>query len=132
MADLWPTNAGRVARDLSDMAHATPLRVLGVVRTYGQLVETQAKANASGRPGPRAITGHLRRSINASTSIEGSAAVSRIGSNAVQARRLELGFTGTDSIGRHYNQPPYPYLSPALDSQAEPFRQALERLVAGE
>lgn len=131
MAEGWPTNAGRVAAELAEEAHATPQRVLGVVRRFGQLVETQAKANASGRPGPRVITGHLRRSINASTSIEGNAVVSRIGSNAPQARRLELGFTGVDSLGRHYNQPPYPYLGPAVDSQAEPFVRALEGMVGG-
>ena len=28
---------------------------------------------------------------------------------APYARRIELGFTGTDSKGRIYNQPPYPY-----------------------
>jgi hypothetical protein len=33
----------------------------------------------------------------------------------VYSRRLELGFSGTDSAGRHYNQPPYPYLRPAYE-----------------
>lgn len=30
------------------------------------------------------------------------------------ARRLELGFAGVDSLGRHYNQAPRPYLRPAV------------------
>jgi hypothetical protein len=33
----------------------------------------------------------------------------------IYGRRVELGFTGTDSLGRHFNQPPYPYLQPGVD-----------------
>ncbi len=34
----------------------------------------------------------------------------------VYAPRVEFGFTGTDSKGRHYNQPPYPFLFPAAEA----------------
>lgn len=34
---------------------------------------------------------------------------------APYARRIELGFTGTDSLGRNYNQPPYPYFYKGID-----------------
>lgn len=43
-------------------------------------------------------------------------AESLIGTTAPQGRRLEFGFTGTDRLGRHYNQPPYPHVAPALDA----------------
>lgn len=35
--------------------------------------------------------------------------------DAPQAARLELGFVGVDSLGRHYNQPPFPHVRPAAD-----------------
>lgn len=38
-----------------------------------------------------------------------------VGSNVEYARRIELGFVGTDSLGRKYNQKPRPYLRPALE-----------------
>lgn len=37
------------------------------------------------------------------------------GDKAAYARRVERGFTGVDSIGRRYNQPPYPYLAPGWE-----------------
>lgn len=37
------------------------------------------------------------------------------GEKAPYARRVERGFHGTDSIGRHYDQPAYPYLAPGWE-----------------
>ncbi|HTJ49442.1 MAG TPA: hypothetical protein VL443_08330 [Cyclobacteriaceae bacterium] len=42
-----------------------------------------------------------------------------IGSDSPYARRLELGFNGTDSLGRTYNNPAEPYLTPALDENSD-------------
>jgi len=72
------------------------------------------KGKASGRPGPRVITGDFRRSIVGDFEASGDGALGQIGSNAAQAARLELGFVGTDVLGRRYNQPPYPYLGPSV------------------
>ena len=30
-------------------------------------------------------------------------------------RRIELGFRGADSLGRRFNQPPYPFMQPGLE-----------------
>ena len=38
-----------------------------------------------------------------------------VGTNVEYARRVEMGFVGTDSLGRTYNQAPNPYLRPALE-----------------
>jgi len=35
---------------------------------------------------------------------------------APYAARIELGFRGTDSIGRSYNQPPYPYFYKGIET----------------
>lgn len=41
-------------------------------------------------------------------------ATATAGSSAPQAARLEYGFMGVDSLGRHYAQPPFPHWRPAL------------------
>lgn len=56
------------------------------------------------------------------------------GTNIVYGPRLEFGFTGKDSLGRMYNQPPYPYLRPAFDEKQDACIQevsdALDILIA--
>ena len=84
------------------------------VRDAALVIQRQAQANASGRPGPRVRTGTLRRSIR----VGGPRRVStgweeRVGPTVIYSRRIELGFDGTDAIGRTYHQPPYPYFGPA-------------------
>jgi hypothetical protein len=44
-------------------------------------------------------------------------ASNKYGFDPAYARRLELGFIGTDSLGRHYHQPPFPYMRPARDNK---------------
>jgi hypothetical protein len=91
---LFRSPNGDVARDLARRA----------IR-----VESQAKVNASGRPGPNVITDRLRSSITWGGQIyqdeHGLFAV--VGSNVHYARYVEL---GTDRA------PPYPYLRPALSA----------------
>jgi hypothetical protein len=42
-----------------------------------------------------------------------------VGTNIVYGPRLEFGFVGTDSLGRNYHQPAYPYLRPAFDEKQD-------------
>lgn len=65
---------------------------------------------------PQSITGSLRRSIRVRETVEQmpNTWVSRIAPDMIYGRRVELGFVGADSLGRVYNQPPYPYLGPGL------------------
>lgn len=105
-------------------------RAMNLVRHWGVELHRQAQANASGRPGPRVITGNLRRSITLRTGVSGGTAWALVGTNAPQARRLELGFHGTDSRGRTYSQPPYPFLRPALDAIKPRFEAAARLLGA--
>jgi hypothetical protein len=37
-----------------------------------------------------------------------------VGPTTEYGRRVELGFVGRDSLGRNYNQQPYPYFGPAV------------------
>lgn len=58
-----------------------------------------------------------------------------VGTNVEYARRLELGFTRADSLGRVYNQPARPYLRPSLESESgaviKEFSDAMVDLLRG-
>jgi hypothetical protein len=89
--------------------------VSALVRHWGMLLNTRIKAKASGRPGPNAPTGDYRRSWTHRFYQQAGTAYSVNGTNEPQGRRLEFGFTGTDSLGRVYDQPPYPHVGPAFN-----------------
>jgi phage gpG-like protein len=75
-------------------------------------VESQAKLNASGRPGPNVDTGRLRSSITWELAHRSDGQlVARIGSNVEYARYVEEGGDPPRSRG-----PGYPYLVPALSA----------------
>lgn len=112
------------ARSRAGMAQA--------VYATGGIIQTQVRANASSAshpdrasaarghmpgtgPGPNVATGNYRRSIQLTPTREGENPVAYIHTNSAQARRLEYGFRGTDSLGRRYNQPAYPHFQPAAD-----------------
>jgi hypothetical protein len=48
-----------------------------------------------------------------------------VGPDVPYGRRIELGFIGTDSLGRKYHQGPRPYLRPAFDSKQQEALQAM-------
>ena len=117
---------------LSPQLQATLARMQTLTRRETQLtalragalpIQNAAKANAPVK------TGTLRRSITSWEAEDGSLAIA-VGSRGVPyARRIELGFVGVDSLGRHYNQAPRPYLRPALDSEAGAAVAEVERAV---
>ncbi|NUS25028.1 MAG: HK97 gp10 family phage protein [Streptomyces sp.] len=84
------------------------------VQHAGELGVARIRGNASGRPGPNVITGAYRNSWRPETHRIPYGAVCTLGTDAPQGRRLELGFVGTDSLGRSYNQSPFPHVQPAL------------------
>lgn len=48
-------------------------------------------------------------------------------SNHPAGPRLEYGFVGNDSLGRHYNQPGQPHWRPALEKSSERFAETVAR-----
>lgn len=73
----------------------------------GARVESAAKRNASGRPGPRVDTGNLRSSITHVVGRDAQGAYVEIGTNVFYGRFLELGTS---------RMQPYPFLVPALQA----------------
>jgi hypothetical protein len=70
------------------------------VRHTGEVGVARIRGNASGRPGPNVITGAYRNSWRPQTRSLPYGAVCTIGTDLPYGRRLEFGFTGTDSLGR--------------------------------
>lgn len=87
------------------------------------------RGNARGRPGPRAPHGDFNRSIVGETEVDGDTVWGQIGTNAAQGPRLEFGFTGTDVLGRVYDQPPYPYLKPSETEVENIVRNQIEEQI---
>lgn len=96
-----------------------------IVAHYGMVYQTRVRAAASGRPGPRAITGDYRRSITLEVKRDAQRTSAIVSTDRPQGRRLELGFVGVDSLGRHYNQPPYPHFGPPLQRTVDELARAL-------
>lgn len=119
--------AGRFARAV------TRTRPDKVTKHWGSVLLGRTRAHASGRPGPNVITGVYRRSIAVRHDYDTTqaAAVAVVYSNAPQAARLEFGFKGYDSLGRYYNQPPYPHYRPAQDYVEEKFPEAVAATAIG-
>lgn len=64
---------------------------------------------------PNIVTGTLRRGIRSSPMAKLAGGYSTmVGPTTIYGRRVELGFRGTDSRGRNYDQPAYPYFGPAV------------------
>ncbi len=135
MPDKWDSKrvVKRVASHIEKNMAAAMLILQGEVQrklSVGQPVIRSGKSlrglnpSAEGEP-PHLLTGRLRTSIthSVSGSVLSGEIIGRVGSNVPYARRLELGFSGTDSKGRNINQGARPYLRPAL-------KENLPRLVA--
>lgn len=127
----WHVDGARelVARLERGATQVDDLMPVVVEKSTADLVAL-TQQNASGRPGPNAPTGDYRGSWESSrvdaadpNSVSWSA-----GTDRVQANRLEYGFVGVDSIGRHYAQPPYEHLAPAVDVIEPVFEAAMAKV----
>lgn len=90
---------------------------LALAHDFGARMQAAVRGRATGRPGPRRITGQYLNTILylIQNTTGGYEAV--VYSDAPQSMRLELGFYGEDSLGRSFSQPPYAHFRPAYDQQ---------------
>ncbi|MFF6903511.1 HK97 gp10 family phage protein [Streptomyces hydrogenans] len=102
-ADRLEAAADRLPDTIADAVRHTAMVGIGHIR-----------ANASGRPGPNVITGRYRSSWTATGRLIPYGAECTITTDRSQDYRLEFGFVGVDSLGRRYNQPPFPHVGPAI------------------
>ncbi|MGV9272335.1 HK97 gp10 family phage protein [Streptomyces griseosporeus] len=114
-----------LAAALARMGSAARARTRTITRHHAMLLRVRIQRNASGRPGPNVITGQYRASWDVRMRYGGGEVTAEVFSDAPQARRLEYGFVGVDSLGRHYRQSPFPHVEPAFRRTEPGFIQAL-------
>lgn len=105
-------------------------RTRAAVQQFAPLLAERIQTAASGRPGPNIVSGELYGSVQVSYE-GGEWGEATVGTSTPYARRLEYGFYGTDSIGRTYAQPPYPFFSRAVEGSQSEFISVLERAING-
>jgi hypothetical protein len=122
MADV-----NRFGEDTSRIARELTFR-------WTEKLRDEIRRRASGRPGPRRITGKYIRSWHTDNrkgfGYRAGYSASVV-SAAPQAYRLEYGFSAMDSIGRIYHQPPFPHVRPAVDAIVPMWQQAMSDEVTG-
>jgi hypothetical protein len=98
-------------RALTGIGVAVEAAAAQAVTEAAHYIERGAKQRAPVR------TGTLRRSITVFGPNRLAAGVYEafVGPTAVYGRRVELGFVGSDSLGRRFNQAGHPYLGPAVE-----------------
>lgn len=120
-------------RAMADMVARVEASTREMVAKAAADVEASVKKEFSGSHGrnephvggsqPNVVTGNLRRSVTTDPITKGGPGIysTRVYPTMVYARRIELGFSGADALGRIYNQPAFPYFGPGV-------RKALVRI----
>lgn len=108
--------------ELADRLDAAADNVGPAIRRHMEHVGTigvaEIQRNASGRPGPNIVNSEEPNYHDSWKDVHQPiphGAMCTIGTTKVQGPRLEFGFYDmTDSLGRHFFQPPFPHVQPAL------------------
>jgi hypothetical protein len=124
------SNAGKVAEDLAFSSPALEAEIIRVTRNAGQRLLTAVRSHASGGQGPEIQSGEYRGSwrMEFRSNAKGYA-VATVGTDSPQGYRLEMGFQGTDSLGRVFDQQPNPHVEPATAEVREVFVGQVARAV---
>ncbi|WP_316521130.1 hypothetical protein [Kitasatospora brasiliensis] len=122
------SNAGVLAGQLEARAAVAVPAATAVVRHHAMILETAIRAGASGRPGPGVQTGDYRRSWTTEVHTTPTGVEAVVGTARPQGPRLEYGFSGADSLGRVYHQPPFPHVGPAVQRVEPLFVASMARV----
>lgn len=122
------SGAREIAAALASGAARTQELMRLVVEKSAADLQSETQLRASGRPGPNVITGDYRGSWRVENRGDGQVVSRNVGTDRVQANRLEYGFVGPDALGRVYDQPPFPHHGPAVDVIEPRFREAMARV----
>lgn len=114
-------------RQVDMILEALDTATIKIVTDSANLVAAKAKSEFAGQhprgtpktvlDRPQSISGNLKNSIHlvgTPTNIRAGVWSAKVAPTMIYGRRIELGFRGTDSLGRNYNQRAYPYMEPAL------------------
>lgn len=89
--------------------------VKGLLTKAAIMLERRAKEKASGRPGPRVVTGRLRASITHELDAKPVPMWAKVGSDVKYAPFVEFGHLSRGGT----KVPAYPFLTPALEELKE-------------
>lgn len=110
-----------------------PTEVKATNRRYAAILLATIRRNASGAPGPSVDTGQYVGAFVTGSEFNGYGVW--VGNPSPQTHRLEAGFVGIDSIGRHYAQPPFPHFGPTFEEVAPRYAKdmglSVERIING-
>lgn len=131
---LTEWNAQTILNETQQEVERRMFRALAMLE--GKTKDLVSRGNRGGgnpsKPGepPKVVTGTLRSNIGfeiqkSPNEVIGLLGV-RMGPADKYAMRLELGFTGTDSLGRGYDQKERPYLRAALEQNKNQIQQILK------
>lgn len=103
------------------------------VQQQARLLRALIMENASGRPGPNVITDQYRPSWKREPFAIPDGGGAEVGTRKPQGRRLEYGYMNMyDSLGRFFQQPPFPHAGPAVNELStqyqDAFKDALDRI----
>jgi len=114
MLKMKITGVKELQKNLEKLGDEFTRKLEAATRAGALVVQNDAKQRAPYR------TGTLRRSIHTEiTSRKYNQVEALVGTDVEYAQRIEMGFSGVDSLGRRFNQPPNPYLRPALDENQD-------------
>lgn len=121
------------SQSLNLMATKAIVQTNKAVKHHATQYRNAVRKRASGRPGPNIITKKYWNSIQTrNVSVSTTSAAVAIGTDAAQGFRLENGFVGADSLGRIYNQPPYPHWEQDLVATANALQMSMAAIVGSE
>ena len=124
------SDAGLAAAEIWSKAALTDAAAEQVVNHYGTLLWLDVHHRASGRPGPRVVTGEYLASIGIDMSYDPSLGWSvEVGTNEERGYALEMGYLATDADGEQTVHHPFPHFRPAIAEIEEPFVVAVGNLV---
>jgi hypothetical protein len=115
--ELRVQGVDEAARNIANAGAYAVAAQLELAHDFGARMQAAVRGRATGRPGPNVITGQYLASILYLVQATAGGYEAVVYSDAPQSMRLELGYYGTDSLGRTYNQKPYSHFRPAYDQQ---------------
>src|SRR5262245_5060695 len=117
------------------MANGSSIHVRVIKNDFGRIQTSMVSKSAdmTEQTAAAIVTDARRRAPMRSGDLRGSIQPRKVGlgwvvvTESPYAARIEFGFHGADSLGRHYSQAAQPYLTPAAEAQRRPY---LSRLAA--
>ena len=115
MISIDASDAVAMADHIEQASRAVGPRTARWTHTRGQQLQAIVRGRAAGRPGPAVITGAYVGSIGLRPNEPGGGRYEvEVGTDHPEGFRLERGYHGTDSLGRHFVMSHgYPHFGPA-------------------